>query len=112
MQPQREVALLILQYAPAGASPRNIGVLLLDCPENSLYIQVREEWAGFPEHDLDILSYLAEDLQLKARDLGAIQLVAYLEDTLSNTFRVTPREVIRTDDINATLTHAFTIRCT
>lgn len=111
MSGPRELALITLQYAPPGTTPQNIGVFLLDASEDSLHIQMRENWNGFPEQDLHTLAVLAEDLVLIARELGAVKLIEYLEGSLSNRFRFSAREVIKTHDVDATLHEMFNTRC-
>lgn len=77
-----------LQYCPPGQTPHNIAVLLLDPDTDSLQIHFARDWSSIDPCDLDIVSALAEDLHMKAAELGAAALVSYLYSTLSNMLRI------------------------
>ena len=73
----------------------NIGVALLDSASNTLHVRLRRDWEQLAPNEVEVLSELEDDLAGKASQLGAAALLAHLEDTLSNTLRLSePREVL------------------
>jgi SOS-response transcriptional repressor LexA len=80
-----------------GAEP--IGVLLHQPAADSLHLKLRRDWEAIAgEEDAEVLRALADDLDRKARELGASALMALLEDTLSNAIRLSERrEVLAAD---------------
>jgi phage repressor protein C with HTH and peptisase S24 domain len=87
---------LFLQLALPGQPVENAGVLLVDPAEDRLYLKLRRDWEHISDpDDAEVLEALEDDLALKAREMGAQQCLRYLEDTLSNTVRVTEREAVQ-----------------
>ncbi len=73
----------------------NAGVLLLDRGGNTLHLRLRRDWDEIAADEAEVLSELEDDLASKASTMGATELLAYLEGTLSNTLRISePREVL------------------
>lgn len=95
---QRQAAWSLLELARPGQGPEPWGILLADEETDSLTLRLREPAdlaAQDPEEqELDILDFLADDLALKAREMGARQLLDSLEDTLSGFFRISDRTAI------------------
>src|SRR5574340_583994 len=83
------------EYALLHADGRNIGVLLLDPSANRLWVRLREDWRE--QDDEDVFPLLEQDLASKAAEMGGQALLASLEDTLSNTLRITPRTKVGVD---------------
>ncbi len=99
---------LLLQFCPPSVDTRTIGVFLFDPVAKSLTWKLRDDWAGFAgAEDVEYLSYLAADLVKYARDMGAEQFLAYLEDTLSNILRLTGRREIEVVDPELALEQLF-----
>jgi SOS-response transcriptional repressor LexA len=70
----------------------NIGVLLEDPANDRLYIRLRRDWRRIaPEEETEVLEALEDGLRTLAADLGAARVLDHLEDTLSNTLRVSDR---------------------
>ncbi|MCL6505892.1 MAG: S24 family peptidase [Bryobacteraceae bacterium] len=86
---------VLLQVALPGRPEVNAGVMLIDPSADALYIKLRQDWnrIATPE-DAQVLALLEADLQQKAKEMGARALLAWLEDTLSNTVRITAREPV------------------
>ncbi|MCS6952378.1 MAG: DUF3037 domain-containing protein [Bryobacterales bacterium] len=86
---------LLIQLALPGRPEVNAGVLLLDPARDALYVKLRQDWdrIAAPE-DAEVLALLESDLEEKAKQMGARALLEWLEDTLSNAVRVTPREPV------------------
>ena len=80
----------ILELCLPGRPAEKFGVLLLDPATDSVYQKLREESGAEPE-DAEVLAALSNDIEAKAREMGAAQLLALFEDSLSNTVRVSDR---------------------
>ena len=89
----------LIEAALPGRGVEPIGVLLHDAAADSLHLRLRRDWdAMADEEDAEVLRALAEDLDRKARELGASTLLGMLEDTLSNAIRLSDRrEVLAAD---------------
>ena len=81
-----------------GNAPLNAGVLLEDLANNRLYLRFRRDWDLIAPAEADVLSELERDLRAKAEQLGAMQVIANLLETASNTLTISePREVVVED---------------
>lgn len=74
------------------------GVLLEDPAANLVYIRLRRDWEHFAPEEAEVLSLLEDDLLARAAQMGAAQFLAQLEDTLSNTVRVSDRRETFVED--------------
>jgi SOS-response transcriptional repressor LexA len=71
------------------------GVMLLDRANNALHVRLRRDWDQIAPDEAEVLAEVEDDLAAKSSEMGAAELVTHLEDTLSNTLRISaPREVI------------------
>ena len=97
--------LLTVELGGKGSIPA--GVLLYDPHSNGLHVRLRRDWEWIaPEEDAEVLSALAGDLENKAAELGAAQLLQNLEESLSNAVRISePREIIVEDYPRALARH-------
>lgn len=91
-----------LQYVHPGNQPKTIAVLVVDHDNDSLLMRFTDDWSGLDEDDIEVLSALGEDLYAKANELGAAALMAQLQETLSNTLRISDPQPI-SGDIDAEL---------
>jgi hypothetical protein len=81
--------LLLLSYAPAGHPVRPVGVLFFDARTQILWWRLPEQWSFVSDDfDREYLSRLSADIAMKVDDMGGRELLAYLEDTLSNLLRL------------------------
>jgi phage repressor protein C with HTH and peptisase S24 domain len=86
----------------------SLGVLLQDSTSGSLHLRFRRDMELLAaEEDLEILLALADDLAGKAREMGAEELFAYLEGTLSGSLRISDRETILVDDFSRALERLY-----
>jgi SOS-response transcriptional repressor LexA len=93
---------LIVQMALPGQAPENIGVLLLDPGADQLYLRFRRDWPAIAsEEDAEVFAELADDLAMKAREGGAAEFLRDLEDKLSNSILISPRETLMVSDFDA-----------
>lgn len=98
----------VLEVALPGRHAAAAGVLLLDPSTDSLYLKLREDWEAIADpEDAEVLSLLAEDFTNRSRELGGEQLLRSLEDTLSNTLRITLRQTIAVGDFSRALNRLF-----
>jgi SOS-response transcriptional repressor LexA len=95
----RVAAWWLVEAALPGRGAEPIGVLLHEPAGDSLHLKLRRDWETIAdEEDAEVLRALADDLDRKARELGAAALLGLLEDTLSNTIRLSERrEVLAAD---------------
>jgi phage repressor protein C with HTH and peptisase S24 domain len=97
----------ILAVEIPGQAPANAGVLLEDPRTDRLYIRMRRDWDAFAPEEAEVLSALESDLSAKAQEVGAARLMGLIEDWLSNTLRVSPREVVEVEDFDRTLARLY-----
>jgi SOS-response transcriptional repressor LexA len=86
-----------------GTGPLNAGVLLEDPATDRLWIRLRRDWEEFAPEEAEVLAAMEYDLAAKAQELGAKELLRYLEDTLSNVLLVTDRREVLVDDFERAL---------
>jgi SOS-response transcriptional repressor LexA len=94
---------MILSLELPGAGRMNAGVLLEDPATDRLWVRLRRDWDEFAPDEAEVLSAIEYDLASKAREMGATQLLRYLEDTLSNAVQVTGRREIPVEDFERAL---------
>jgi SOS-response transcriptional repressor LexA len=98
----------VLQMELPGGDLTNIGVLLEDPATNSVHLRLRRDWDVIAdEADAEILELLADDLAQKASEMGASAFFAWLEDTLSNTLRITDRVQTIVDNFDRGLNRLY-----
>ncbi len=99
----------IVQVELRGEGLANLGVLLLDPQSGQLHLRFRRDLETLTEEeDLGvILSLLVDDLVQKAAEMGAELLLQYLEESLSNVFRITDREEILVEDFRRGLDRLY-----
>jgi hypothetical protein len=81
----------VLRFAPPDGDAIAIGVLVYDPAADQLFMRFRSDWKRIYEEDVEILHLLAEDLTAKIQELGALQMLEHLEDTLSNAILISER---------------------
>ena len=80
----------ILEIRLPAQKPAPFGVLLIDPESDHVYQRFREDVAPDAD-DAELLAALPEDLAAKAREMGGEKLLAWFEDSLSNTLRISDR---------------------
>jgi SOS-response transcriptional repressor LexA len=94
---------MIITLELPGANRVNAGVLLEDPVTDRLWVRLRRDWEEFAPDEAEVLAAIEYDLAAKAQELGAKELLRYLEDTLSNVLMVTDRSEVLIDDFERTL---------
>lgn len=98
---------MIITLELPGTGPISAGVLLEDPATDRLWVRLRRDWEEFAPEEAEVLSAMEYDLTAKARELGAKELLKYLEDTLSNILLVTTRHEILIDDFERALARLY-----
>jgi SOS-response transcriptional repressor LexA len=94
---------MILSLELPGTGRINAGVLLEDPSTDRLWVRLRRDWEEFMPEEAEVLAAMEYDLLAKAHEMGATQLLGYLEDTLSNTLLVTDRRDVVVGDFERAL---------
>src|SRR5580704_1111069 len=82
----------VLQLAQPAASPRNIGIFLLDLATGRLYKKLRRDWSAIADPEsVQILELLDEDFAAKIDEMGGDLFLRSLEDSLSNFLLINDR---------------------
>jgi hypothetical protein len=99
----------LLEVAPSGCAAAPYGILLGDEETGELTVRLRapDYFGDLDEGEADILDRLAQDLDSKAREAGALELLGSLEDSLSGFFRISDRTAIACSDMRATADRLF-----
>src|ERR1700694_2197429 len=92
-----QYAVLAADLVGRGELP--IGILLHDAASDALYVRLRRDLEKIAdEEEFEVLSLLEEDLDAKARELGAGNLLEWLEENASLSVRVAARESVLVED--------------
>jgi SOS-response transcriptional repressor LexA len=98
---------MLISLELPGAGPLNAGVLLEDPATDRLWLRLRRDWEDLAPEESEVLEAIEYDLAAKAQELGAKELLRYLEDTLSNVLLVTDRREILVDDFERVLARLY-----
>jgi SOS-response transcriptional repressor LexA len=99
--------IMIITLELPGTDPVNAGVLLEDPATDRLWVRLRRDWEEFAPEEAEVLAAMEYDLTAKAQELGAKELLRYLEDTLSNVLLVTDRRAVLVDDFERALARLY-----
>ena len=103
-----ELQLSLLFYAPPGEVERCVGVFIYNAGEQRLTWKIVNEWSFVSDPFFrEYVEHLSSDFAQKAETLGGAELLAYLEDTLSNIIRISDRQPLDRNDSEAVLDAAF-----
>ena len=95
---RREGTYVVLEAVLPGHAPRNIGVLLIDPATGRAWHKLRPSFDDIVEaDDAEVLDALAGHIADCVRDMGATAFLEWLEDTASNTIRVSDRHAVEVD---------------
>jgi SOS-response transcriptional repressor LexA len=81
----------------------NAGILLEDTARDRLYLRLRRDWAEIAGEEAEVLCELEDGLRADAAELGAAQFLRQLEDTLSNTVRISPPDSVLVENFERAL---------
>ncbi len=97
----------LLMVELPGRESVTAGVLLEDPAIDRVYIRLRRDWERLAPEDAEVLAELEDDLSAKAAEEGAAKFFARLEDTLSNTIRVSDRREAIVEDFPRALARLY-----
>jgi len=99
----------ILSLALPGQPVRPAGVFLFDPSDSQLHFKLREDWEtlGIDPDDEEYLCALADDFDLRIREMGAEPFLNSLEDSLSGMLRISDREPVAAVNVSRTLQRLF-----
>ncbi|MEO8050142.1 MAG: S24 family peptidase [Acidobacteriota bacterium] len=83
------------------------GVLLEDPATDRVYLRLRRDWERLAPEEAEVLSELEDDLSATASEEGAMKFFARMEDTLSNTVRVSERRETMVEDFPRALARLY-----
>lgn len=99
---------VVVQARLPGRGLASIGVLLLDPAAGELWLRFRRDFERIAdETDAEILAGLQADLELKAGELGAAELLEWLESNCSNFLEVSGREQVLLSEPSAALDRLY-----
>jgi hypothetical protein len=84
---------------------------MYDPVADRLHMRIRSGWDTLPEEQGEILDSLADDLRNKVDRLGALQVIEWLEDRLSNTILISERHELASADPESELDKLFASVC-
>ncbi len=101
---KRSAEFLLLRYAGPGTTLVPIAVLLLDVQRDRVHLRIRSDLASVCDSaDAEIIGLTLSELASEASSGSGSAIVSHLEDTLSNTIRITNRIRIEIDGVGKTL---------
>jgi hypothetical protein len=83
------------------------GVLLEDPATDQVHIRLRRDWQSIDPEEAEVLEEIEEHLLAQAGEEGAARFFARLEDTLSNTIRVSERREAMVEDFPRALARLY-----
>lgn len=84
------------------ACGENCGIFLWNPANGETAFRFRQDWDDFAGAESGVLQAIAGDLPLKLNELGVENFLAWVDDTLSNTFRVSEPRTALVADIDRT----------
>ena len=104
----RKAQYQLLELALPGRPSVNAGVLLFDPASDRLHVKLRQDWEQLADaDDAEVLEHLEEDLKNQGSTAGGDQLLRSMEETLSNTLRITERTAIAVGDFEKALERLY-----
>jgi SOS-response transcriptional repressor LexA len=97
----------LLKVDLPGVGEIQAGVVLHDPASDRIHIRLRRDWAQVAPEEAEILTALEEDLYAKAAEMGGEKLLAHLEDTLSNTIRISGCENVIVENFERALRRLY-----
>jgi phage repressor protein C with HTH and peptisase S24 domain len=102
----REGTYVVLEVCLPGRGPAPAGVLLMDPATDRAWVRLRGRFDDLTD-DTAVWDALEEDLQSKAAESGAEALLRSMEDSLSNSLRVSERRTVEVDAFTRTIERLF-----
>jgi SOS-response transcriptional repressor LexA len=105
----REAQFVLLELALDGRDPEPAGILLLDPASDRVHLKLLSDFSRMASdaEDLAVLEGLQDHLEQLACEWGGERLLAWMEDTLSHTLRLTERRMVALRDPSTTAERLF-----
>jgi phage repressor protein C with HTH and peptisase S24 domain len=97
----------LLTVVLPGQGNVTVGVLLEDPATDRVHIRLRRDWQSIDPDEAEVLAFLEDDLLAQAAEVGATKFFTRLEDTLSNTLRVSDRREVMVEDFPRALARLY-----
>jgi len=97
----------VLEVEKPGGDVIPAGVLLVDPVNDRPYVRLRRDWSDVVPEEAEVLDGMEQALEDNAREYGAVRLLAYLEDSLSNTFRIRDSAEVTVEDFSRALSRLY-----
>jgi phage repressor protein C with HTH and peptisase S24 domain len=97
----------LLMVELPGQEAITAGVLLEDPATDRVHIRLRRDWQSIDPDEAEVLAFLEDDLLTQAANEGAAKFFARLEDTFSNTIRVSDRREAMVEDFPRALARLY-----
>ena len=90
-----------------GSDVLPVGIILVDPIQDRLYVRMRRDWDDIAPEEAEVLALLGQDLENKSREMGASGVLAYLEETLSNTLQISEFDQVMVEDFDRGLARLY-----
>jgi SOS-response transcriptional repressor LexA len=97
----------MLEVEKPGGKVLPVGVLLLDPVHDRLYVRVRRDFEELSDDEAEVLEAMEQSLMGTANEVGATWLLSYLQDTLSNSFRMSEPGEVMVDDFERAVARLY-----
>jgi SOS-response transcriptional repressor LexA len=97
------ISTAIAEYRVFEAMGEPCGVLLVDPSSERVAFRFRRDWEEVDRDEAETLRAIAEDLPSKLNEMGREAFLAWVDETLSNTFRVLPPQTTLLASFDRTL---------
>jgi hypothetical protein len=90
------------EYRVLQALGVNCGVIVSDLARGECAFRFRADWDAFAPDEARILAALADEMPSRCHEMGGPAFLAWIDETLSNTFRVEPPQATLYIDLERT----------
>lgn len=98
----------VLEAALPDRAPRNIGVVVVDSTTGRGWLKLRRDFDDIAEpEDAEVFEALEDDLRERISQDGATALLEWMEDTLSNTLRISDRREVKAESFTRALAQLY-----
>lgn len=105
--PDRDGEYLIMQVQLLGGALWPVAVLLFDPLGDRLHLRARKDLSLVSQGDQQVIALVLAQIANEATTTSGSEMLAHLEDTLSNTLRLTDRRRLRVESVDMALNCLF-----
>lgn len=92
----------LIDVALPGRAPETAGVIVRDPANGDFRVRFRRDWESFAGEEAEVLELLAADFAARLADRHGPDFVAFCEEHLSHTLRITDRQQVLSADLDRT----------